>query len=331
MEKANETDPNADRIRYPEPSDLGAIVRLIRERDLMVHGGPDLSEAELRADWGSMDLARDARLALGPHGEAIVGYAAASTGGPGRVDVEFYARPDAANGDAGSRLLRWAERRAGELAAEAFPDRSRRSSDVRTAVLQCAVGATDATARGLLESAGYTLARVFFYMEADLGEETPGPALPEGLELRVLPGGRLGPGVSLAVEESFRDHWGHSPGALEAWARSRKAQGAAPGTWLAATEGGEIAGAVFCAPQHDGCLIEWLAVRRPWRRRRLGLALLFGTFRRLREHGVRRVSLVVDSESPTGATRLHERAGMHAERPYAVYRKGLRRGAGRRG
>jgi len=43
---------------------------------------------------------------------------------------------------------------------------------------------------------------------------------------------------------------------------------------------------------------------------------------RLREHGVRRVSLVVDSESPTGATRLHERAGMHAERSYAVYRKG---------
>jgi len=30
-----------------------------------------------------------------------------------------------------------------------------------------------------------------------------------------------------------------------------------------ATEDGEITGAVFCAPQHDGYLIEWLAVRRP--------------------------------------------------------------------
>lgn len=331
MEKANETDPDADRIRCPEPSDLGVVMCLIRERDLMVHGGPDLSEAELRADWASMDLARDARLALGPHGEAIVGYAAASAGGPGRVDLEFYARPDAANGDAGSRLLRWAERRAGELAAQAFSDRSRRSSDVRTAVLQCAVGAADVAARGLIESAGYTLARVFFYMEADLGEETPNPTLPEGLELRAFPGGRAGPGVSLAVEEAFRDHWGHSPEALEGWARRRKAEGAAPGTWLAATEGGETAGAVFCAPQHDGYLIEWLAVRRPWRRRGLGLALLFGIFRRLRDRGIRRVSLVVDSESPTGATRLYERAGMRADRSYAVYRKGLRPGAGRRG
>src|SRR5919112_96461 len=111
MKRANETDPNADRIRYPEPSDLGVVVRLIRERDLTVHGGPDLSEAELRADWGPMGLARDAPLALGPRGETIGGYAAASAGGPGRVDVELYARPDAANEDTGSRLLRWAERR----------------------------------------------------------------------------------------------------------------------------------------------------------------------------------------------------------------------------
>lgn len=97
-----------------------------------------------------------------------------------------------------------------------------------------------------------------------------------------------------------------------------------------ATEDGEAAGAVFCAPQHDGYLIEWLAVRRPWRQRGLGLALLLESFRRLREHGIRRASLVVDSESPTGATRLYERAGMHAERTYAVYRKGLRGGAARR-
>lgn len=55
-----------------------------------------------------------------------------------------------------------------------------------------------------------------------------------------------------------------------------------------------------------------------------------GIFRRLRERGIRRASLVVDSESTTGATRLYERAGMHAERFYALYRKGLRRGAGRR-
>ena len=71
-------------------------------------------------------------------------------------------------------------------------------------------------------------------------------------------------------------------------------------------------------------------MRRPWQRRGLGLALLFGTFRRLCERGIRRTSLVVDSESPTGATRLYERAGMHADRFYAVYRKGVRRGAGRR-
>ena len=68
MEKANETDPDADRRRYPEPSDLGVIICLIRERDLMVHGGPDLPEAELRPEWASMDLARDAQIAFGSSG-----------------------------------------------------------------------------------------------------------------------------------------------------------------------------------------------------------------------------------------------------------------------
>lgn len=184
--------------------------------------------------------------------------------------------------------------------------------------------------RALLEGAGYTLARGLFYMELDLEEEKPNPALPEGLELRAFPSGQAGPGVFLAVEEAFRDHWEHSPGALEAWAQRRKAEGASPGTWLVAIEDGEVAGAIFCAPQHNECLIEWLAVRRPWRRRGLGLALLLGTFRRLREDGIRRASLVVDSERPTGATRLYERAGMHAERSYADYRKGPRGGVGRR-
>lgn len=101
--------------------------------------------------------------------------------------MELYAPPDTANEDAGPRLLRWAERRAGELAAETPSDRSRPPSEVRAAVLQRAVGVTDDDARGLLESAGYTLARVFFYIKLDLGEEAPNTALPEGLKLHAFP------------------------------------------------------------------------------------------------------------------------------------------------
>jgi hypothetical protein len=42
--------------------------------------------------------------------------------------------------------------------------------------------------------------------------------------------------------------------------------------------------------------------------------------------GRRRVSLGVDAQSLTGATRLYERAGMHPERRHVFYEKVLRDG-----
>ena len=59
--------------------------------------------------------------------------------------------------------------------------------------------------------------------------------------------------------------------------------------------------------------MNWL-VRSPaglrWRRRRLALALLLHSFRELRGRGRKRVTLGVDAENTTGATRLYERVGM---------------------
>lgn len=321
--------PDAALIRAPNLRDFESVMDLIRERDLAVHGGPDLSEEELRADWATMDLGRDARLASSRGGE-VVGYATVSAGGPRRIDMELYERPDATRREVGSRFLLWAEHRAKEMAvAPSSP--SQRPPDACPATLQSTVGAGDVAARGLLEGAGYALARGFFHMESGLGEETPEPVVPEGLKLHVLPGHPIRDGVSEAVEEAFRDHWGQAPGTLTAWAQRREAARTRPAAWLAATAGEEVAGAVFCEERReDGGLIEWLAVRRPWRRRGLGLALLLGAFLRLRGCGARKASLVVDSESPTGATRLYERAGMRAERSYAVYRKELPPDVGRR-
>jgi mycothiol synthase len=67
-----------------------------------------------------------------------------------------------------------------------------------------------------------------------------------------------------------------------------------------------------------------LGVRRPWRRRGLGLALLRSAFGGFYRRGTRKVALAADSQSLTGATRPYERAGMHLERLYSVYRKELR-------
>ena len=61
-----------------------------------------------------------------------------------------------------------------------------------------------------------------------------------------------------------------------------------------------------------------------WRRRGLGLALLRQAFTWFWERGERRVGLGVDTENPTDARRLYERAGMRAVWQADVHEKVLR-------
>ena len=62
-------------------------------------------------------------------------------------------------------------------------------------------------------------------------------------------------------------------------------------------------------------------MRRPWRRRGLGRALLLHAFAEFRERGLPRAGLSVDSASPTGAHRLYEQVGMHLGPRYDIYEK----------
>lgn len=56
----------------------------------------------------------------------------------------------------------------------------------------------------------------------------------------------------------------------------------------------------------------------------MGQALLLTGFEELRRRGVPRVELGVDAESPTGATRLYERAGMRVVQRSEQWVKELR-------
>ena len=69
-----------------------------------------------------------------------------------------------------------------------------------------------------------------------------------------------------------------------------------------------------------------LGVRRPWRKKGLGLALLQHSFGEFYQRGCKRAGLGVDADSLTGATRLYERGGMHVDRQFCLYKKVLREG-----
>jgi ribosomal protein S18 acetylase RimI-like enzyme len=67
-----------------------------------------------------------------------------------------------------------------------------------------------------------------------------------------------------------------------------------------------------------------IAVRRAWRGKGLGLALMHHTFGEFFKRGTATIGLGVDSASLTGATRLYQRAGMVVAGEFAMYEKELR-------
>jgi ribosomal protein S18 acetylase RimI-like enzyme len=92
----------------------------------------------------------------------------------------------------------------------------------------------------------------------------------------------------------------------------------------------EVAGICLCRPRSyedpDLGFINILAVRRPWRKRGLGLALLRHAFNELYRRGKRKAGLGVDAQSLTGALRLYEKAGMYVHHQFDTYEKEIRAG-----
>lgn len=178
---------------------------------------------------------------------------------------------------------------------------------------------------GVLRERGYDLVRHFFVMEIDLREEPAAPVWPEGILVRPFE-----PGEERAVfdadMEAFQDHWDFFPVPFEQWRDYFFANSDFdPGLWFLAVEGDEIAGVVLCTNERKPGtgFVNVLAVRRPWRRRGLGRALLLHAFRELRVRGRERAALNVDAENLTGAVGLYERAGMHVAHRDDSYRKAL--------
>ncbi len=170
----------------------------------------------------------------------------------------------------------------------------------------------------MFQSEGYRPIRHFYTMlRGDLGNLPEAP-LPAGLELRpVLPAQWRA--IWDANEEAFRDHW--SPMVLtEAdYRRWQQDVDFAPGLWQVAwdTASNQVAGvalnvipnAANAAHHRLRGVVDNLSVRRPWRKRGLGRALLVASLRAMHQHGQTEVALGVDAENISGALRLYESVG----------------------
>ena len=172
---------------------------------------------------------------------------------------------------------------------------------------------------GQLERNEYRLWRSSYTMEAELSQVAPeAPRLPQGVELRYYEPGDADP-LRAAINEVFVD----DPFFVEATASHfrefyLRARGFDPSLWLLACDRAELVGFVLAFAERVGepglGWISSLGVKKPWRRRGLGEALLRAAFRDLHARGLRRIGLGVDAENEAGALRLYERVGMRVVR-----------------
>jgi ribosomal protein S18 acetylase RimI-like enzyme len=163
-------------------------------------------------------------------------------------------------------------------------------------------------------------------MEIEFSDEPPAATWPLGITLRRGDADQDLQAFYETTEEAMADHWGHVAISFEEWRERSEMTSFDPSLWFLVLDDGEPAAAALCSISEGVGWIDTLVVRRPWRRRGFGFALLTHAFHELYTRGIRRVVLVVDTESPTGATKLYERAGMRIGQQYAGYSKELRAG-----
>lgn len=178
----------------------------------------------------------------------------------------------------------------------------------------------------LVAAAGYRPLRYFRDMRRSLAEPLPRVRLAEGL--RVVPWSpELDEPVRLAHNEAFLDHWGSEPRSAQAW-REGRAMFAPQWSHVALDEAtGEVAGYTISGRyEHDWPVkgytsgySELLGVRRAWRGRGLGVALLTAAMASFRADGMEYAELDVDSDNPSGAHGLYASLGYQVTHGSTIY------------
>jgi mycothiol synthase len=292
-------------VRRPTEADAPAVTELIAAMDTHFVGAPELTEEDLQDEWNDLELDRDAWL-FELDGE-LAGYAALHTGA--HTFADGYVHPRYFGRGVGTRIVELTE-------AEA---RSRKMQTIRNAVL-----AADEQARALLDSRGYRPLRHFYRMAIELEGRPPPAEWPAGLRAEPVDYEHEAESFHATLDEAFAEEFGHEPERGIDWRARREGRSFDPTLWFVVKEGDEVAAALLCQERFGSGWIASIGVRKPWRRRGLGFALLLHGFGQLYARGQHRIALGVDAENPTGATRLYERAGMHQAFEAVVYEKPLR-------
>ncbi len=323
--------PEGFTVRGATLDDVEPALEMYNLWSQRVIGEDEITDAAaIRNEWVSpgFDPAEDIRLVFSPDG-TLVGYIEVWTVFKPPVHPWIWGRlhPDYSGLGIGTWMLTWAENRI-------MPAMDELSPELRFAP-RIGIHSQAADSQKLFRDFGFQRIRSSYDMRINMDTPPPAPVWPAGLTLRTYNPENDAEAVYRADTDAFRDHFGFVEESFEeGFERFKKLmtgyKGFDPSLWYIAWDGDEIAGFCLCRPQsyEDPEIghVSSLGVRRPWRKRGLGLAFLQHAFGEFYQRGKRKVGLGVDAENLTGALRLYKKAGMHVHMQYDQFEKEIRSG-----
>jgi mycothiol synthase len=309
-------------LRPARWTDLNAVAKLTQ--DVAEMEGDSLfvlAADELANQWKSegFNVERDVFVVETQEGRVVGSEEFYHEGNHSKLNADGCVHPEFRGLGIGSSLLEKIDERAQaelELAA----------SDGRV-FIQSLINNKDEAGHNLLRNNGYSPVRYYWRMEIKVQEAPAIVTLPVGIELRPFIQEEHAVAIWQADEEAFRDHWGSHERTFEEWSHGKFGNpNFDPTLWMVAWDGNKVAGFSQNRFRKGIGWIGTIAVRRPWRGKGLGIALMHRTFAEFYKRGMPTIGLGVDSANLTGATRLYERAGMYVAGEFAMYEKELRTG-----
>lgn len=311
-------------------NEQGAVDVLNKHYRWMNGGGNFTTLKEIRIDWAEdgFDQETDTLIVTDPQGQ-VVGYSDFWGGPPMHVRMYSLAAvdPDHLGCGIGSYMVEWVLERA-QKSVDRAPEGAR-------VVLHQGANTTNQAAYGVLTQHGFQVVRHSYRMRIDFDQAPVDPVIPDGIVIRSMIPGKEETDAIWTAYDAFKDHWGMVEEPFDEYCKRwmyyiENDPHYDPALYLVAMDGDQMAGVSLCYPRiEEDPGMAWvgtLGVRRNWRKRGLGLALLQQSFHEFYKRGIRRAGLGVDASNLTGAVRLYERAGMHVWRKNATYEYELRPG-----
>ena len=298
-------------LRPPRDDEFDAMLELMNAHQLAAFGEADTTAEELRLWLTTPYVVVENDIRVLERDDRLIGYADvdATREEPPLWWCDVKVAPDVDAHEVMPTLVSWLDERAAKGRLRVWTSESdRRITDAFTAL-------------------GFAPSRHSYRMEIDLSDAERSPTWPAAIAVRPVREDEhqlvydaimeVWQDTSDAMDETF-DEWAH-------W--MIRSETFDPSLWFLAFASDDLAGFSLCrrdATDPDAGYVANLGVRRPWRKQGLGEALLLHSFDAFKQRGWTRGTLGVDASSPTGATRLYERAGMRVYRETAFFERPVR-------